>query len=88
MLRKVVFSNIRLSHPSFCIIEFSNELNTFEQLCINYANEKIHQVFVSRRLKDFQAYFQEEQLGLDEISFFDNVSILGKKFFLGYHLLQ
>ncbi len=37
-------------------------VNSFEQLCINYANEKLHQIFVNSHLKLIQEEFSNESI--------------------------
>ncbi|RWS06113.1 unconventional myosin-VI-like protein [Dinothrombium tinctorium] len=46
--------------------------NSFEQFCINYCNEKLQQFFNERILKEEQAIYEKEGLGLKHISFIDN----------------
>lgn len=50
--------------------------NNFEQFCINYANEKIHQFFVKCMLKDEQQFYQKENLNVPDVPFFDNFDII------------
>ncbi|EQC32929.1 hypothetical protein SDRG_09459 [Saprolegnia diclina VS20] len=50
--------------------------NGFEQLCINYANEKLQQKFNSDIFKTVQAEYVEEGIPLDLVSFEDNQPIL------------
>ncbi|RWS30216.1 unconventional myosin-VI-like protein, partial [Leptotrombidium deliense] len=46
--------------------------NSFEQFCINYCNEKLQQFFNERILKEEQAIYEKEGLGLKHINFVDN----------------
>lgn len=46
--------------------------NSFEQFCINYCNEKLQQFFNERILKEEQALYEREGLGLKQIAFVDN----------------
>lgn len=48
------------------------KVNSFEQFCINYCNEKLQQVFNQRVLKEEQVIYEREGLGLKHISFIDN----------------
>ncbi|EQC32915.1 hypothetical protein SDRG_09446 [Saprolegnia diclina VS20] len=50
--------------------------NGFEQLCINYANEKLQQKFNSDIFKTVQAEYIEEGIPLDLVRFEDNQPIL------------
>ena len=47
-------------------------INSFEQFCINYCNEKLQQFFNQRILKDEQDLYEKEGLGVKKISFSDN----------------
>ena len=46
--------------------------NTFEQLCINYANEKLHSLFVDAVLKTEQEEYRREGLGFKRVDFVNN----------------
>ncbi|CAH1228755.1 MYO6 [Branchiostoma lanceolatum] len=48
------------------------EMNSFEQFCINYCNEKLQQFFNERILKEEQELYQREGLGVAEVSYVDN----------------
>ncbi|KAG7396124.1 hypothetical protein PHYBOEH_002779 [Phytophthora boehmeriae] len=54
----------------------SFETNGFEQLCINYANEKLQQKFNSDVFKDVQNEYVEEGIPLTLVTFEDNQPIL------------
>lgn len=47
-------------------------VNSFEQFCINYCNEKLQQFFNERILKDEQDLYQREGLHVRKIEFVDN----------------
>ena len=47
-------------------------VNSFEQFCINYCNEKLQQFFNQRILKDEQELYEKEGLGVKKITFVDN----------------
>lgn len=47
-------------------------VNSFEQFCINYCNEKLQQFFNERILKDEQELYQREGLKVRKIEFVDN----------------
>lgn len=46
--------------------------NTFEQLCINYANEKLHSLFVDAVLKTEQEEYRREGLVFKRVDFVNN----------------
>ena len=48
------------------------ERNSFEQLCINYVNEKLQQIFIQLTLKAEQDEYQREQIQWTPIKYFDN----------------
>ncbi|EGY15646.1 hypothetical protein VD0002_g8060 [Verticillium dahliae] len=48
------------------------EKNTFEQLCINYVNEKLQQIFIQLTLKTEQEEYAREQIQWTPIKYFDN----------------
>lgn len=46
--------------------------NNFEQICINYVNEKLQQIFIDLTLKSEQEEYMQEGIQWTPISFFDN----------------
>ncbi|XP_046847293.1 LOW QUALITY PROTEIN: unconventional myosin-VI-like [Xenia sp. Carnegie-2017] len=48
------------------------DVNSFEQFCINYCNEKLQQFFNERLLKQEQELYKREGLNVKEINFIDN----------------
>ncbi|KAI1119099.1 P-loop containing nucleoside triphosphate hydrolase protein [Nemania sp. NC0429] len=48
------------------------EKNSFEQLCINYVNEKLQQIFIQLTLKAEQEEYAREQIQWTPIKYFDN----------------
>lgn len=50
--------------------------NTFEQLCINYANEKLQQKFNEDIFRNVQAEYKAEGIVLTEIEYEDNTCVL------------
>ncbi|CAF3189582.1 unnamed protein product [Rotaria sp. Silwood2] len=52
-------------------------INSFEQFCINYCNEKLQQFFNERILKEEQILYEREGLGLKKIQFIDNQDCIG-----------
>lgn len=48
------------------------EHNSFEQICINYVNEKLQQIFIQLTLKQEQETYKREQIEWTPIKYFDN----------------
>ncbi|KAF7269721.1 hypothetical protein GWI33_017239 [Rhynchophorus ferrugineus] len=49
--------------------------NSFEQLCINFCNEKLQQLFIELTLKSEQEEYEKEGIQWEQISYFDNTII-------------
>lgn len=50
--------------------------NSFEQLCINYANEKLQQLFIHHVLASVQAEYKDEGIPAESVDFVDNGSVI------------
>ncbi|KAF8244950.1 hypothetical protein K440DRAFT_587846 [Wilcoxina mikolae CBS 423.85] len=48
------------------------DTNSFEQLCINYVNEKLQQIFIQLTLRTEQEEYEREQITWTPIRYFDN----------------
>ena len=48
------------------------ELNSFEQLCINFANEKLQQFFIEATLRGEQEEYAKEGIAWEDVDYFDN----------------
>ncbi|CAI4921282.1 ATV_HP_G0083250.mRNA.1.CDS.1 [Saccharomyces cerevisiae] len=48
------------------------EHNSFEQICINYVNEKLQQIFIQLTLKSEQETYEREKIKWTPIKYFDN----------------
>ena len=59
------------------IFGFENfETNSFEQFCINFANENLQQFFVKHIFKMEQEEYEKEGINWETISFVDNQATL------------
>ncbi|XP_045535072.1 myosin heavy chain 95F isoform X1 [Papilio machaon] len=67
------------------------QMNSFEQFCINYCNEKLQQFFNERILKNEQDLYKREGLNVPEIRFVDNqdcIDLIESKNHGIFHLLD
>jgi hypothetical protein len=51
-------------------------VNSFEQLCINYANEKLQQKFTADVFKAVEEEYREEDVSIAHVTFADNQPLL------------
>lgn len=59
----------------FCGFENGSPLNHFEQLCINYSDERLHQHFINTVMRQQMELYAREGLEIAKIACFDNLSI-------------
>jgi myosin-7 len=60
----------------YLITKFTSVLTSFEQLCINFANENLQQFFVQHIFKLEQDEYTREGISWQHMSFVDNQDIL------------
>ena len=56
---------------------FTEANNTFDQLCMNYINERIQNLFVDIMLKKEKQWYDSQSLDVPFVEFFDNTDIIG-----------
>ncbi|XP_045766562.1 myosin-VIIa-like [Maniola jurtina] len=86
MINKTLHKDQQLSSGSVGILDifgFENfESNSFEQLCINYANENLQQFFVKHIFKLEQEQYEKEGITWTNINYVDNqenLDLIGQK---------
>ena len=52
------------------------QTNSFEQLCINFANEKLQRNFTSSTFQSEEGLYQAEGIDFDHIPYMDNSAVL------------
>lgn len=50
--------------------------NSFEQMCINFVNEKVTQFCTRRLIKDELSWYSSERIVMPKIEFLDNQDVL------------
>jgi len=50
--------------------------NSFEQLCINFTNEKLQQKFNQTTFKEEEAVYSREKINFNHVEFIDNQAVL------------
>jgi myosin heavy subunit len=56
----------------YCHFPHNSDIISFEQLCINYCNEKLQQVFVELTLRQEQEEYAREGIAWEAVDYFDN----------------
>jgi len=80
---EINYKNGSMSNYTFGIIGLLDifgfeafKINRFEQLCINYANEKLQQKFTEDIFRSVQEEYESEGIELAEIKYDDNTDVL------------
>lgn len=51
--------------------------NSFEQICINFVNEKIRQFSTNRLIKEEMDWYENDGIKIPQIDFLDNRNVIG-----------
>lgn len=78
----VIWSIVIFLFVYFRIESNLHDPNTFDQLCINYVNEKFQQFFIQRVLIREKQWYDKERLDVPFVPFLDNCDIIGKAAFI------
>lgn len=62
-----------------CLEYLTDTNNTFDHLCINYSNERLQKIFVDRMLSEEKQWYEDQELDIPFVQFFDNSQIIGMK---------
>lgn len=66
------------SYSQFSIFtEYLRDANGYEQLCINFINEKLQNLFCELMITQEEQWYEKENLDIQKVPFFDNGVILG-----------
>lgn len=52
--------------------------NTFDQLCINYVNERLQQFFIQKVLLDEKQWYEIQGVDFPKIPLFNNYEVVGE----------
>lgn len=86
LVRNIVIYILRIIFHGIDFLEcFETGKNSFEQMCINYLNEKMQQLGTNELIKHELDWYQKEGLDSPQIGFLDNSPILGSILFVNYN---
>lgn len=72
-----IVSNFKICLLLFRIEYLTEVNNTFEQLCINYVNERVQSFYVHIKLSEEKQWYVKQGLDVPFVEFFDNSHIVG-----------
>ena len=81
---RIINKNVNLA----CVFAEYFPVNSFEQFCINYCNEKLQQFFNERVLHDEQKLYRKEGLNVPHIDYLDNQDCIGNENSSVYRLVR